>query len=803
MPNQIIHQAHKITYKWTFNQDVEIGTFWDGSPYVINKPDLKLIDMEMETEFGIEKPNTIVSDLELGFLGKEGFKGELYLNGLAKNPRAQDDISPEGKARSKGNVFDSRSFGCFNNGWSKFKKVKDTATNKWINVPLPTNADTSYSGFNLTGFLENKSKLENGGISVENGDVLLVQWSNFDINCSYKWQVSNAGGYPYQKTKNRSCCMSYGTLFVLERHPNEISFRPPVFWPEEDKKNRPLHSLAKINSLLPNASELVTNPWSKAKVPTYANDPCYRTFTYGFPLGNGTTYSQSMPLYCGTPTGNGTAYGAYYQAPLINRLQAAYSKDLTDAQRLEALRCVVQWGIDAYGSIKSFSNTNSGAGQRPCAARPWSIISGYFLNEFSMRMPETTMLSDSVRANGLLNARGYEVEGEDEESSSQIVSNRAQEQFVMTYGDPNVVLSAKKRIMASWTSLEANCYLKVVNDEKNDLDYRTLGKTHRRIFTGVGANLEQTTPDKKYILHGANDDWCTFSGDFAKIQWQTVPAELKSPWAASHDGKAPTFWYSYIKVIEGSGAGETLYRIIKPWGDFRNAKPQTELNISGYGFILDRPWQHGQPDETSKFQMITCIENNVGEVFYLIGPTRYIGMADANLSPTTPYAGICQALLVPLYGWMNYIEKKTGASVDLDKDSTHAHEYVYRTNMTSPYNWVTYSTNHSIIGTYPWQQATLNMWYFRPSSNVEIAKTIDWSTIPGIKTWLGVDVSNMDYKLIGDFNNDGVVDAKDQTMFLSAWGTTDSEYDLDGDGLVNQNDLAIFLSQFGKTKDNN
>ncbi len=61
----------------------------------------------------------------------------------------------------------------------------------------------------------------------------------------------------------------------------------------------------------------------------------------------------------------------------------------------------------------------------------------------------------------------------------------------------------------------------------------------------------------------------------------------------------------------------------------------------------------------------------------------------------------------------------------------------------------------------------------------------------------------MDYKLVGDFNNDGVVDAKDQTMFLSAWGTTDSEYDLDGDGLVNQNDLAIFLSQFGKTKDNN
>lgn len=789
MPNQIVHQANKVTYKWTFNQDVESGMFWDGSPYVINKAGLKLIDMEMETEFGVEKPNTVISDLELG---KNGFKGELYINGLVKNPRGLDDYSPTGQVRNKGNQFDSRSFGCYNKGWTPYKK--QLINGKWVNVLLPTNSDAAYKGFNLTKFLETKSQFENGGIDIEFGDVLVVQWSNFDLNCSYKWDISSSAGYPYQRVQNRSCSMSYGTLFVLDKHPAEICFRPPVLWPEEDRQNRPIHAISKLNNKLPDASELVENPFPKSKIPTYAGDPTFKTFCYGFPFGNGTSYSQSMPIYAGSTE----SYGAYFQEPLMIRLQTLYSKEVPDAQRFENFKSVIQWGIDAFGSIKTYACTSSGAGQRPCAARPWSIISGHFLDEIAMKMPETTMISDTARSTGLLLNKGAGVDGEDGETAI----SGTDEQMKMIYGDPYTNLTSKKRWHSTQISLEANCYYKVVNEAGNVLDYRTLGKTHRRTFSAVGANLQETTEDQKYGLIPTYNNASSFSGKFAKIQWDVGPEDLHNNWAATHDGKASTFWYSYIKVISGPGAGDTLYRIIKSWGEFRNLKPETSQNVSGFGFILDKPWKNGQPDQTSVFEMITCTEQNVGEIFYLIGATRFNGMADANLSPQTPYGGICEKLVVKLYGWMNYIEKKTGVNPDLDKDATFVHEYVQRILSNSPYEWVTYSTAYHAMGCYSWDAAILNKWYYRPGTPVEIAKTINWKTIPGIKTWCGVDVSTFENKLIGDFNNDGIVDAMDQGMLLAKWGTNDSDYDLDGDGIVDAKDLAIFLNQFGKTTDN-
>lgn len=757
MPTQIIHQAHKVTYKWTFNQNVETGTFWDGSPYIINTSNLKLLDVEMQTEFGLERPNTVIPNIELGFAGNVGFKGELYINGLAKNPRGQDDYGPDGKVRNKGNVFDSRSFGTSNKGWTPYKRVR--INGRWTKVPNPTNVSTSYNSFDLNSFLDTKAKLSSTGIDLTFGDVLVVQWSNFDINCSYAWDIANASGYPYQRLRNRSCCYSYGTLFVLNSHPSEISFRPPVLWPEEDRTNRPIHPISAINGALPLSSELVSNPWTRNVVPNFANDSSFRTFCYGFPFGNGTTYSQSMPLYSASTDAKISAYGAYFQAPLIIRLQTLYSNDIANTQKMEALKSIVQWGIDAYGSIKSYACTSSGAGQRPCTARPWSIIAGYYLNQPAMRSPETTMISDTVRSNGFLNNRGAPVEDEDGNPETE---NQPSDKMVMIYGNPNASLTAKKRWHSLQIALEAMCYYKVADEPGNVLDYRTLGRTHRRTFSGAGANLQETSEATKYSLLHVYRDSSTFNGVFAKIQWDTVPPDLNKNWAASHDGKSSTFWYSYIKVISGPGAGDTLYRIIKPWGDFRNAKPNNQLNATGYGFILDRPWQNGQPDQTSVFELITCIQSNVGETFYLIGPTRFSGMADANLSPTSPYAGICEALVVPLYGWMYYIQNKEGVNPDIDKDATLAHDYVQRIVFDSPYQWVTYSTDFHVMGAYPWEQAVLNKWYSRSGTPTQIAQQIDWSHFPGITRWCGVDITSEQKNLYGDDNQDQQLDSEEK-----------------------------------------
>lgn len=806
MSNQITHATNKVTYRWTFNQNLtgRTGTFWDGSPYVINATGLKLTNVEMISEHGTETANRVISDIELGYFKKPGFKGELYINGLMKNPKGMHDYSSTGVKRDKNTAFDSRSFGTFDEGWIRFTNVRDPVTKKNVKVPIPTNLDSSYPNFNLTKFLETKTELESGGINVTTGDVLVVQWSNFNRDASFAWDIKRATGFPYQRIRSRSCALSYGTLFVLNAAPASTSFRPPVLWPEGQEASRPIYPVSKITNR-PTQEELIPNPAPTQKVSNFTNDPSFKTFCYGMPFGGGTNYSQALPLYPASVKGDISAYGAYYQKPLVSRLATLYSVDVSDAQRLENLKVVVQWGIDAFGSIKSFASTSSGAGQKPCSARPWSIIAGYFLGVTALQAPESEMLKDNVRTTAYLNesGAGAELEDEDGESEGELTVSEKTRNMIDLYGDPFTQgaegLTAKKRWLALQTALESQCYYKVKDQVGSILDYRTLGRTHRRTFSGAGANLQQTNENTEFGLINTFKSSLSFRGNFAKIQWNTVPPDLNKEWAASHDGKAPTFWYSYIKVISGPGAGDTLYRIIKSWGDFRNSKADNQPNATGYGFILDRPWQHGQPDTTTTFEMISFIERNVGEIFYLIGPTRFKGMADANLSPTTTYAPIAENLVTPLYGWMKYIERTKGTNPDLDKGSVLTHEYVDRIIGDSPYEWVSYSTDRHYLGYVPWEAAVFNKFYNRPNDRAGQAALINWDTIPGIKYWHGITVD--DYRNIplpGDFNNNDIVDKADVKMLVDEWNKelTGATYDLNRDGIVGVDDLKILLNDY-------
>lgn len=814
MPTEISHQATGVKYNWTFNQDVETGTFWDGSPYVIAKPGLKLLSCNMDTADGILEPNTIIPDLELGFMGKEGFKGELYINGLAKNPTPHTDINQFGNHRTNGNLHDSRSFGVFDKGWIEFKRVKDPNTGKYIQVPVPTNVQSSYSTFNLTKFMEMRAALHGDGVDLNVGDVLLLQYSNFDINCPYKWNISGAGGYPYQKIRNRSCSMSYGTVFVLDAHPSEVCFRPPVFWPEEDLKKRPLYAVSRLTSTLPMGDELVSdeNDSNDYPPPTFANSPAMKTFAYGFALGNGINYAQCMPLLTAANSANITeanavpAYGAYYQAPLLTRLSILYSKKVADDLRMNALKVIVQWGIDAFGSIKCYGATQSGAGQRPCAARPWSVLAGWFLQVPEMRMPETTMMQDTKRFDGFMKNDPNDdkvkkiTKGVPAVVGRDITNNQW---YDMIYGSRDTI-EGKKRRLARRTSLEGVCYFKVVDDPNNvALHYDYLGSSHRRKFSGEGMVLTQTDSNEKvplFKLPISTSSYYNVTGNFGKMQWMTdIPAELKG-WPYTHDGKSTTMPMSYIRVTEGPGSGSTLYRILYAWGEIRGLEPSSHPTYFGYGFVLDKPWANGTPDQTSKFEMMTSVKENVGELLYVISPTESDpAMMDANLSPQTVYAPICEDLLVRIYGWMNYIKLKTGTNPDIDANSTFAHEYADKIVNKMPYNLCCYSTGYHANGCRPWEIAIMNMWYGKPLSNKkqEMAKTMDWSKAQNITSWCGVNTDGFG-EIIPDFNNDGVVDGVDMGMLLSQWGTKNSDYDLNKDGVVDAADLTILQSSWGK-----
>lgn len=828
MPSTIEHQAVGVRYIWTFNQDVESGTFWDGSPYVIAKPNLRLVSMTMQTASGTSEANTVVSDIELGWRGQPGFKGELYIHGLVKNPNASMDIGPDGEPRNGGNRHDCRSFGTFDKGWLRYNTVVDPVTKTRVKVPAPTNQASSYpSDFNLTKFMEMRQALKTDGVQLESGDSLLVAHSNFDINSTLGWNVSRNGGYPYQRTWSRSCVLSYGTLFVLASHPAGVFFRPPVIWPDEDRKNRPMYPVSMAIANLPGDSELVANPsrMSYDRVPVFPPD-AFRTFAYAFPLGSGTTYSQRLPLYTAagkadiTAENAPSAYGAYYQNPLLQRLSSLYAQSATQANRIEALKVVVQWGIDAYGSIKSFGNTSSGAGQRPCAARPWSIVAGHFLGNPDMRMPESVMMRDTIRTEGYFNKYLTEVE-EGEAEDGETATGPADKVYTIKDGVPQnrgkqfttaqwrdwmygnfQTVPGKKRRLARLTSLEAVCYFTVVDDPTNlILHHEYMGASHRRSFEGAGCEFSMTAHDEKIPLHRLETSGNSMTGNFAKMHWATgIPTELTG-WGFSHDGKTSTFMHAYVQVTEGPGASNEMYRIIHVWGNMRdgNAGASTKPPYLGFGWILDRPWKNGTPDATSKIRLVTCTRENVGEPLYIIAPRLYQPMsADANLSPNTPYADICEDLLVRIYGWMHYIQLRTGQNPDLDADSTLAHAYIRKIVFTNPYNFTTYSTGYTLNGARQWEASVMNRWYGRPQSRDETAASIDWSGIPGILTWCGMAVGAPN-RVSPDLNNDGKVDSTDLAMLLSRFGTEYSEFDLNNDGVIDAGDLAILQANWGST----
>lgn len=53
--------------------------------------------------------------------------------------------------------------------------------------------------------------------------------------------------------------------------------------------------------------------------------------------------------------------------------------------------------------------------------------------------------------------------------------------------------------------------------------------------------------------------------------------------------------------------------------------------------------------------------------------------------------------------------------------------------------------------------------------------------------------------LIGDLNDDGVVDVYDLTILLSNWRKTSARYDISGDSFIDVLDLSMMLSNWGKT----
>ncbi len=67
------------------------------------------------------------------------------------------------------------------------------------------------------------------------------------------------------------------------------------------------------------------------------------------------------------------------------------------------------------------------------------------------------------------------------------------------------------------------------------------------------------------------------------------------------------------------------------------------------------------------------------------------------------------------------------------------------------------------------------------------------------------DSFSMAVSLIGDFNDDGVVDTSDHLLFVAVFGLSEgddgfnADMDLNGDGTIGTPDFLIFVSHFGSS----
>ena len=96
-----------------------------------------------------------------------------------------------------------------------------------------------------------------------------------------------------------------------------------------------------------------------------------------------------------------------------------------------------------------------------------------------------------------------------------------------------------------------------------------------------------------------------------------------------------------------------------------------------------------------------------------------------------------------------------------------------------------------------------------PGSDGEIASNNSFRAeryTPDYAGFDGRDMTPGDYleiypECIGDVNNDRIVNGADLTMILGAWGSSDSDADLDGNGTVGGEDLSLVLGFWGYCQD--
>ncbi len=446
----------------------ETGTFVDGTPWITVDPGALLVDLS---------PRSVRKRTSGGI--------EVWIDGSAKNPIARRYIDPQTLAGVPvaGLVFDGRS-------------VR-------LTPPTQQQVDEEYDEESNIGIVRPGQRTIEP-VPLAPGDVVVTADSEWVENESRVWG-SGEGAAPHASPGRRTAILRYGVLTVLREAPTQLSFRPPLQWIPGEEATRPAPiPVARIRSderaLLHNTPGMRRNPDHFLSGPTFHD-------------GGAIAYQSSHAIFALTTDLSGGAnvtYGGNLAGGILGP-SLLYATNLAQpSDRRQRIRNrLIQYGIDCQGSVLSLVQSSAGAGQRAAELKPWMMLSGWWLEEPSLRNPY-----QAVR---------------DRWPNTALAAGSDAEIGVLFFHDDNVC---------------------------------------RQVIPGLGF-IQRWGPGQTHRIASASNvattrlcDIKALNGSFGRLEVTGV--QLRGD---MHARRPHNFYGRYLKIESGAGAGPTLYRVTQVGGD--------------------------------------------------------------------------------------------------------------------------------------------------------------------------------------------------------------------------------------------
>jgi hypothetical protein len=597
-------------FSWTVTEVLASGTFVDGNPWVVVGSGAQLVDIVPKS---VQQTSGHTHSYYPNIVN-------VWISGSAKNPNTfhrtnKNDptgllgiSAPAGTTGSKKIVFDQRAIINVGEGTQAFLDAQYDVNS---NIGIPNQSGNTVP-IGLTG----------GDVIVTADSVWYNGLSSNPLFTNYGVVSSSVVNAPKHWTTG---IKRFGVLTVLKEAPTEPCFRPPLQWISEEPQTRPTPIPLSAAISLTAIDAILGQTFS-----TNQNAALYNGSSPIFHDGHDTYFSSSNGVHgirarSTATTTNETYFGtaSLFLANLLFDMTRTSGTVVTDSNRTICRNRIIQYAIDAYGSVMMLSKTNSTAGQRPAEIKPWLMLGGFLLGGASSNFGGDLInfydrLITKYAGTDLANLSYTDICKllfNDDLCCVPVISGP-------TLGGPNSAISQ------IWGP----------------------GLTHSVVNATQGTTA--WVADSYYVVE---------NGNFANLK----VTGFKNDISTAHIAKHLNYYNSFVKVVNGSGASETIYRVLS-------------VNTDGGGPLLpkdevrlDRPWSNGFPDSTSTIKLFPfrngAIENtssiDLGRYVYAVNGTDPTYIYYNNNSPIAlGYGQICFKAYLPYYSALKALRDKTGDS---------------------------------------------------------------------------------------------------------------------------------------------